>query len=425
MSDETPQQPSQPDDTGRAPDLQPPAAPPSPPVAEPPTLADVAPPEPPYPVTFTFDGPEQLSRLSTFFRLVLIIPVILFLALLSGGTGYPGSTTGEIAAVGSGVFGGLVLAYLASAFVRGGRPVGWLGSVLVAIYRFQLRAYAYFLLLTDKYPAFEGDWYAQFTAQRPERISRRQMLVWKFLTSIPHFFVIIVLFFAVAVCEVIGWFAILFTGRFPRGLRDFVVGWLRWQARVYAYLISLRDEFPPYSLSHYAGPGSTRAKLFSGLGGIAVIIAGFAAAAAIFLAVSSSEATSVSYTSLTQGAATASVKVTSVTITLHSADDGYDFPGSLFKPDSGSRFVEFELSLQNGRTSGLDVEEDDFRLKDDDGHNHDPVFVSLQGALPPRTLKSGQSGDVTVIFAVENGDDPSEFKYSPSGTLKDAEFDLR
>lgn len=395
MSDETPQQPPAP------------------------------PPEPAYPVTFTFEGPEQLSRLSTFFRLILMIPLLIFLAILSGTSGVARSgTTGEILGVTGGVFTALVAAYLIAAFVRGGRPVGWLGSVLVSIQRFQLRAYCYVFLLTDKYPAFEGDWFAQYEAQRPERISRRQMVFWKFLTAIPHFIVIGVLWFAVAVCEVIAWFAILFTGRFPRGMRDFVVGWLRWSARVTAYVISLRDEFPPYSLSHYAGPGSKRAQLWSGLGGIALIVALVSGGTAAYLALSQTETTTVRYTSLTAGTATAHVTVNHLTVSLDGADDSYDFPGDLLTPAGGDRFIEFDMSLANGRGSDVDVDADDFKLKDTDGDTHEPEFVSLEGAVPPKTLKKGRTGSVTVVFEIVKGADPDEFKYSPPGGIKDAEFEF-
>lgn len=398
---------------------EPPSLPPVPPVA-----AQPEPPTPLYPVTFTFEGPEQLSKLSTLFRLVLIIPVLLFLAVISGGSGSYTRTSGagEALAIGGGAFGGLVGAYLISAFVRGGRPVGWLGSVLVAIQRFQLRAYTYILLLTDKYPAFEGEWYAQFEAERPERISRRQMVIWKTLTAIPHFIVLVVLGFAVAVCEVIAWFAILFTGRFPQGMRDFVVGWLRWQARVTAYVISLRDEFPPYSLSHTAGPGTKQAKLWSGIGGIAIILALGGVAAAVFIALSGSETAHVSYAQLTQLNTTTEIEVDNVRVTLTGADDNYDFPDSLVIPDDDSRFVMLEGSIANGIVRTLDIELDDFQMRDDGGDKNRPLFASIGGDVPPARLDSGGLAIVLLVFEVKAGAEPTEFWYDPAGALKNAKF---
>ena len=234
-----------------------------------------------------------------------------------------------------------------------------------------------------------------------------------------------ILTFAVAACEVIGWFAILFTGRFPRGLRDFVVGFLRWHARVYSYVISLRDEFPPFSLAHDAGAGSTRAKALSGFAGIAIIALAVAAGVSLFLALSRSESAAISYPGLTQGNDTAQVTVSDLSVTLQDAQDPYDFPDELITPGDGNRFVEFELTVLNDRATDVEVESDDFRLKDDGGHSHKPAFLSLDGAVPPKKLKDGLRGDVTVIFEIAQGSDPTELKYSPPSAFKDAEFDFQ
>jgi hypothetical protein len=70
----------------------------------------------------------------------------------------------------------------------------------------------------------------------------------KWLLAIPHIIVLSVLYVAAIVVIFIAWFAILFTGQFPRGMFDFVVGVMRWNNRVYAYFYLLRDEYPPFSL---------------------------------------------------------------------------------------------------------------------------------------------------------------------------------
>jgi hypothetical protein len=74
------------------------------------------------------------------------------------------------------------------------------------------------------------------------------LFVWKTVASIPHFIALVVLWFVVLVLTFVAWFAILFTGRYPRGLYDFVSGFVRWGARVGAYWTSLTDEYPPFSL---------------------------------------------------------------------------------------------------------------------------------------------------------------------------------
>lgn len=211
-------------------------------------LYDAQPPSPPdvYPVTLEIEYQEKLSRLSTFFRLILLIPLAIFVGLISGLAG--SETVNDGASFSLGVLGSLFLAHWIVVFLRR-RPVNWLFDVIVHIQRFSLRAQAYFMLLADKYPPFEGDWMLRYEVEKPETLSRWRLLFWKVITAIPHFIILIVFWFVVVVVVVIAWFAILFTGRFPRGLHGLVEGWLRWQARVTAYVMSLTDRYPPFSLT--------------------------------------------------------------------------------------------------------------------------------------------------------------------------------
>ena len=78
---------------------------------------------------------------------------------------------------------------------------------------------------------------------------RRVITAFRLLLAIPHFLVLYVLAIAAEVVAVIGWFAALFTGRLPAGLADFLTGWLRWSARVYAYVGLLTDQYPPFALA--------------------------------------------------------------------------------------------------------------------------------------------------------------------------------
>ena len=386
MSDQSSQQPPTPDDFGRP----------------------TSPPATPYPVSFEFNGPENLSRLSTFFRLVLALPLLLFLAVLSG--------------ISSGVLGGLVMAYWLSALVRKGRPVGWLGSAIVAVLRFHFRAYTYLLLLTDKYPAFEGDWFAQLEADRPERISRRQIFFWKTFALVPHFICLTVLWFAVSVCEVIGWFAILFTGRFPKGLRDFVVGWLRWSARASFYWISLRDEFPPYSLSSGASAGSKGALRWSALGGFVVVVGISVGFGATYAALSSPETAQVSYRELQQGQESPSINVDNIILSIETADDDYGFPGGVLIPEDFTHFVMFRVSYWNHRVFDLRFFPEDFELRDDSGARNAPVFASIDGYATPTTIRAGGIHTAILVFDVDGGATPNELRYDPPSGFKNAKF---
>ena len=83
---------------------------------------------------------------------------------------------------------------------------------------------------------------------------RRVTVLFRLLLAIPHFIVLYALTFAAELVAVIGWFAALFTGRLPAGLADFLTGWLRWSARVYAYAGLLTDQYPPFALADEGYP---------------------------------------------------------------------------------------------------------------------------------------------------------------------------
>jgi hypothetical protein len=70
----------------------------------------------------------------------------------------------------------------------------------------------------------------------------------RFLLVIPHLIAVAVLFIGVAVCVLIGFFAVLFTGAWPEGLRGFIVKVMGWNVRLMAYMYLLTDEYPPFSL---------------------------------------------------------------------------------------------------------------------------------------------------------------------------------
>ncbi len=198
-----------------------------------------------YPVMFDVEYPERLSRLSTAFRILLFIPVAIFLGLV-GGFSFDFNTVDEARSAGL-AGGGVVLAIWAAVLVRQYVP-HWLFDFQVALMRFQVRAWSYLTLLTDRFPAFEGEYPINFDVSYPEHLSRWKVAIWKIITLIPHLIILIFLYLAVFVVVVIAWFAILFTGRFPRGLHQFVVGVYRWSLRVQVYFLSLTDEYPPFSL---------------------------------------------------------------------------------------------------------------------------------------------------------------------------------
>jgi len=201
---------------------------------------------PSYPATFEVQYPERLDRPSTAFRIILFTPVAVFLALLGGGTfEFRDFDNTTFVTLGGG--GGIVLAIWAAVLVRQYVP-HWMFDFQVALMRFQARAFGYLALLTDRFPTFEGEYPINFDVRYPDRLNRWKVAIWKIVTSIPHLIILLFLYVAVAVVVVIAWFAILFTTRYPLGLHTFVAGVFRWSLRVQVYILSLTDEYPPFSL---------------------------------------------------------------------------------------------------------------------------------------------------------------------------------
>jgi hypothetical protein len=195
------------------------------------------------------DYPDKpLNRLASFFRGFTIIPIAIILGLLAGA--YIGSGTGEgweweYSSAGI-VFLPLVLMIL----FRKKYPRWWFDWNL-ALTRFGYRVSAYFLLLRDEYPSTDEEQAVHVDMLYPDvqnQLGRGMPLI-KWLLAFPHWIVLCFLWIAAFICVIIAWFAILFTGRYPKGLFDFVVGVLRWGFRVEAYaLLLITDRYPPFSL---------------------------------------------------------------------------------------------------------------------------------------------------------------------------------
>ena len=201
-----------------------------------------------FPASLKIDYPEKLNRLTTFFRIIVAIPIVAVLIFLvsSGSSGTePGGWNDEYAGVGL-VFIPLVLMLL----FRQKYPRWWFDWNL-ALYRFSTRVCAYLALLRDEYPSTDEEQAVHLDITYPDAANdlNQWLPLVKWLLAIPHYIVLTFLFIAVVVCVVIAWFAILFTGQYPRGLFDFVVGVLRWELRVVAYALLLTtDTYPPFSL---------------------------------------------------------------------------------------------------------------------------------------------------------------------------------
>ena len=202
-----------------------------------------------YPVQFDIDYPSgPLNRLTTAFRFLIAIPIVVVLTMLSGSVFNDNdhSTQNSLVIGGAAVFVPLVLMLV----FRQKYPRWWFDWNLNLL-RFSNRVTAYLALLDDRYPSTDEEQSVHLDFAYPEA---RQMNRWlplvKWLLAIPHYIVLLFLSIAVLVSIVIAWFAILFTGRYPRSLFDFVVGVMRWTNRVNAYAFTLvTDQYPPFRLS--------------------------------------------------------------------------------------------------------------------------------------------------------------------------------
>jgi uncharacterized protein DUF4389 len=197
----------------------------------------------PYPVEYSVDYPDRpLNRLSTFFRVFTVIPIAIVLALLQGG-GY-----GYGAAVGAG--GLVVLPTLLMIVFRQKYPRWWFDWNL-EMARLSARVGVYVALMDDRYPSTDEHQGVHLDFPYPD--ARNDLNRWlplvKWLLAIPHYVVLFFLYIAAILVVIAAWFAILFTGRFPRGMFDFLVGVGRWTNRVIAYAhVLVTDRYPPFRL---------------------------------------------------------------------------------------------------------------------------------------------------------------------------------
>ena len=181
-----------------------------------------------YPLRFDVDYPECLSRWKIFLKWLLAVPPFIVIYIISGAAMIPAAAFFTI-------------------LFRKKYPRWWF-DFMVNFLRYDYRIGVYLLLLRDDYPALDEEQAVHLDVEYPADLNRWLPLV-KWFLAIPHLIVLCFLGIAAVICVIIAWFAILFTGRYPKGLFNFVVGVERWSLRVTAYCFILTtDIYPPFRL---------------------------------------------------------------------------------------------------------------------------------------------------------------------------------
>lgn len=192
-----------------------------------------------FPATFTFDPPEKVANWRPLVNWLLAIPHLAVLNALRA--------LGQVIAV---------ISWFAIVFT-GQLPESF-ANIEAMWMRYELRVNTYVLFMREEYPPFafamaptdDGADRRVTVAFRPELTDRNRVTVgFRLILVIPHVVVLVLLGIAAAVSALIGFFAVLFTGRWPVGLRDFVLNVQRYYLRVQTYFLLLTDTYPPFQLS--------------------------------------------------------------------------------------------------------------------------------------------------------------------------------
>jgi hypothetical protein len=204
-----------------------------------------------YPVTFSVDYPDRdLNRVTGFFRIFTVIPIAIVLGAVNGASWpwtYSNGTAGAAAGAGGLLFYGPLLMIV----FRRKYPRWWFDWNL-ELQRFINRVVIYLALMNDSYPSTDDHQSVHLEYPYPDvgRDLNRWLPLVKWLLAIPHYIVLFFLNIGAILVAIAAWFAVLFSGRYPRGLFDYIEGVARWNNRVIAYAFTLvTDSYPPFELA--------------------------------------------------------------------------------------------------------------------------------------------------------------------------------
>jgi Domain of unknown function (DUF4389) len=203
------------------------------------------------PVRFSVDYPDrELNRLTTALRILTIIPIAIVLASIGGFTASFGQGSDQVTNIVIGGTGVLFVPALLMIVFRQKYPRWWF-EWNQELLRFMNRVGVYLALMDDRYPSTDSEQSVHLDFDYPDARAglNRWMPLVKWFLAIPHYIVLFVLSVGAVLAVIGAWFAILFTGRYPRGLFDYVEGVIAWHNRVAGYVaLLITDEYPPFAL---------------------------------------------------------------------------------------------------------------------------------------------------------------------------------
>jgi hypothetical protein len=187
-----------------------------------------------YPVTFEADYVERRSRLTTFFRLLLVIPHLLIVAFW-----------------GLAVFFGVIVAWFALLFT-GRWPLG-LYMFTANFLKYFTRVSGYCWLLTDPYPPFpsgvndDPDYPVRLNVAAPQAEYSRLKVLLRIFYIIPAYLIVYVLGIVLDLVGIVSWFVIVITGKQPKGLQDVIRLCVSYTSRAYALMLLVTETYPPFT----------------------------------------------------------------------------------------------------------------------------------------------------------------------------------
>jgi len=356
----------------------------------------------PHPVEFDVAYPERLSRWRIFIKWLFAIPQLIVVYLLT--------IVAEI------------LTFLAwfAILITGRYPKSFFEFASGTL-RWQANVYTYVWLMRDEYPPFSwdpGEYPLTLTIPPAERQSRFRLFI-RMFAIIPNLIVLEFVLIAVLFTTFVAWWAILFTGRYPRPLFNFSVGVGRWHQRVYAYLFLLRDEYPPYSIKASARPGNEVISAIVGL----PLFAGYVALSllpVITSLTSGGATTHVAYQTLAEHrlvTTPASAESSSLRLELLDfVDPAAVPPGSSASIGPGERLVAFSVIAKKGSFWPAFFTPFLFMAKDCSGNTY-----SVNGDATAevnsifRLFWTGGHDDAVVYFAIPANQRVCELRYENLG----------